>query len=273
MTAVAPPVRDVARMVRSLDSPESQVLKSEARTRVWRTLEAGEMARVIKLYRQRGALTCLRSRLSRFRTEREFRRLQHLTRWDIPCTPPVSWGWNRSAEHGHHEILVMEEIPNAVRLLEYLGRGIAATELVPLFQIVRRMHESGFCHQALYATNVLVNPRAPVEDRYFIADVPRSWTFPRSLVGSGAALHDLLDLVLEIEEAVGPRVEPRIESVALKHYGINQTTRARWTELRERQGDPRSKRTRAIRDLRIRVHWAFSWASMWRQRHHPPEAP
>lgn len=272
MRVLTPRIQDVQEVVESLDSPESRVLKRETRTRVWRTAGSGTEARVIKLYRLRGALNSLRSRLFRFRTEREFRRLQHLTRWKLPCTPPIAWGWNRSAQHGHHEVLVMDEVAHAVRLLEYLERKIDPAELIPLFQIVRRMHESGFCHQALYATNILVNPGAPPADRYFIADVPRSWTFPMSLVGRRAALYDLLDLVLEIEQAVGPPMESRIEPLALKHYGIDHATRARWTELRAQPDDPRSKRTRAIRDLRIRIWWVFSWASMGWRRQRPPRA-
>ncbi|MGB7218214.1 MAG: lipopolysaccharide kinase InaA family protein, partial [Vicinamibacterales bacterium] len=152
-------------LVATFDPPEASVIKREERTLIWREVRPGGDHVVVKLYRKRSAGSALRSRIMRFRTEREYRRLRHLQRWGIPCTEPLGWGAGWSREHGFHEVLLMREVPNALPLRDHLkaaldgqGKpGLASVPLDPLFRIVRRMHESGFCNQTLYARNVLVN--------------------------------------------------------------------------------------------------------------------
>lgn len=244
----------------TLDPPSDRILKREPGTLVWRETGPDGHPRVVKLYRRRGPMTVLRSRLTRFRAEREYRRLSHLQRWGVRCTQPLGWSTGRSEAHGRHEALVMRAVPGAVPLSERLPED-AATELVPLFQLVRRMHESGFCHQTLYARNVLVSPEEPPERRYFVADVPRSWTFPRRIVGTRMAWFDLLDLVWSLREAGLPPEHLPVEAYADSAEGL-------WPQKGGLAGlriapDPRSKRMRLMRDLAARIRWAAAWAGAW----------
>jgi tRNA A-37 threonylcarbamoyl transferase component Bud32 len=246
-------------LVRTLDPRPESVLKREEHTVVWReTTGAGEPV-IVKLYRMRGRAKSLRCRLTRFRTEREYRRLRHLVRWDIPCTVPVAWAAGWSEDHGHHEILLTREVPRAIQLGRYLReREVAPRDLAPLFRIVRRMHDSGFCHQALYLYNVLVDPDAPPESRFFISDVPRSWTFPRSITGTGMALYDLLDLTIELGQA-----GIRRDSIPLDTYGLDRSEK-RFLAL-EAKADPRTKRRRLVRDVTARLRWTEEWATSWKR--------
>lgn len=243
-------------LVATLHPPEAMILKREARTLVWRERRPDGTAIVVKLYRKRGLITVLRSRLLRFRTEREYRRLRHLQRSGIPCTEALAWGAGWSTEHGRHEILVMREVPHAVELGQYLKEGGVAP-LDPLYQIVRKMHESGFCCQTLYLRNVLLNRDAAPGEGYFLSDVPRSWTFPGSLVGSELALYDLFDLTFELEALGIP-----IDSIPLEAYGLDAEARIWWDRVRQK-GDPRTKATRRLRDLKARLRWAVSWTKAW----------
>ena len=249
-------------LVVSLHPEPDAILKLEDRTVVWREGEVGGTGKVVKLYRRRGGITALRSRVFRFRTEREFRRLQHLARWGIPCTPPQGWAAGWTPEHGHHEILVMEEVEGAVELGLHLAEG-GAMDLAPLFQMVRRMHESGFCHQTLYAANVLVsNQGRPGGGDFVMCDVPRSWTFPRSILGTSMARYDLLDLAASLVEVGVPPTE-----LSLEAYDLREGKRA--LDLLLAGKDPRGKRERALRDLAARARWAGAWLAVWKGRERP----
>jgi len=252
-----------ADLVDSLHPGPNAILKLEDRTVVWREGEGGGTGKVVKLYRRRGGITALRSRVFRFRTEREFRRLQHLARWGIPCTPPQGWAAGWTPEHGHHEILVMEEVAGAVELGLHLAGG-GEMDLAPLFRIVRRMHESGFCHQTLYAANVLVSKGKPGGDAFVMCDVPRSWTFPRSILGTSMARHDLLDLAASLVEVGVPPTE-----LPLLAYDAREGRLA--LDLLLGGADPRGKRKRSLRDLAARVRWAGAWMAFWMGRDRPAD--
>ncbi len=250
-------------LVDSLHPEHDAILKLEDRTVVWREEGAGGPGKVVKLYRRRGGSTALRSRIFRFRTEREFRRLQHLARWGIPCTPPLGWAAGWTPEHGHHEVLVMEEVPGAVELGVHLADA-EEMDLAPLFRIVRRMHESGFCHQTLYAANVLVSRGNPGRDAFVMCDVPRSWTFPRSLLGTSMARYDLLDLSASLVEVGVPPTE-----VPLQAYDSREGRMVMGLLL---EGvDPRGKRKRLRRDLTARIRWAGAWSASWKRRDRPAD--
>jgi hypothetical protein len=248
-------------LVDSLQPEHAAILKLEDRTVVWREGGGGETRRVVKLYRRRGRPTALRSRIFRFRTEREFRRLQHLARWGIPCTPPLGWAAGWTPEHGHHEVLVMEEVPGAVELGLHLADG-REMDLAPLFRIVRRMHESGFCHQTLYAANVLVSKGTPGGDTFVMCDVPRSWTFPRSILGTSMARYDLLDLAASLVEVGVPPTE-----LSLQAYDPREGKLA--LDLLLAGADPRGKGRRSLRDLAARIRWAGAWMAFWKGRQRP----
>jgi hypothetical protein len=233
------------------------LIKEKDRTWVWRGVRPSEGGAlptpiVLKLYRKRGRWNAVRSRLSRFRVEREWRRLRHLEAWGIPCTPPLGWGAGWAAEHGVWEFLLMREVERAHPLGDVLrGDPELRVDLAPLFRMVRRMHESGFLNQTLYVANILLAPNAEGEERFYLSDVPRSWTFPGSLVGTRRAQGDLLDLLFTLLE-VG--VDPA--RIPLEAYGEGGI---RWPTLP--MADPKTKRKRWIRDGVARLCWAAAWIS------------
>jgi hypothetical protein len=235
------------------------MLKREASTLIWRETGADGRPTVVKVYRRRGVMLAARSALFRFRVEREHRRLEHLLRHGVPCTEPLGWAHGYSRAHGFHEVLVTAEVAGAVPLDVFLAAGaVEPWTLAPLFRLVRCMHESGLCHQALYASNILVRPGVVPETRYVIADLPRSWTFPGSIVGTAMAALDVLDLAYTIVEAGVP-----IEAVPVEAYGSDGLTAHHWTgagteTLRKARG-ARTKGARARRDLGVRLRWASAW--------------
>jgi hypothetical protein len=245
---------------RTLDPDPASVIKREESTIVW-VEEGGDGGRTVaKLYRKRGRLTSLRGEVTGFRAQREWARLGHLERWNVPCTLPLAWAAGYSPSHGWHEVLVTREIPRAVTLDDYLEAVGAAAEIAPLLAIVRRMHESGFCHQTLYGRNVLVDPEANAAERYFIADVPRARVFPRSIVGSRPALLDLRDLYVDL--ALGG-YSP--EGVPWDSYGLTDRQRRKVTAPLP-EGNPRRGLGRQFRDVEVRLRCAGAWAAVWKGR-------
>lgn len=242
-----------------LDPPDSALIKHERGTWVWRERDSSGRGRVLKLYRHRGRWTALRSRVLRFRVEREYRRLRHLDRHGLSCTEPLGWWSGVSEAHGHHELLITTELSDAIQLRHYLAGGGDRGVLGPLYRTVRAMHESGFCNQTLFASNVLVEPAAPIEDRCHLADVPRSWTFPRSIAGTPMAWYDLLDLSLSIVETGVPW-----DAVPVDQYGLGSAGQRWWrAHGPERPGgavESRAKPIRQRRDAFTRVRWAWAWA-------------
>lgn len=269
-------------IVRSLDPPPASILKKEDRTLVWREDSPDGLPTVAKLYRKRGAVTELRSLVFRFRVEREFRRLAHLARWGVPVTIPLAWGHGWSRRDGFHELLVMEEVPASKPLDEWLrergpevdqGADLAGgdpgnaglVDLRPLVRSVRRMHESGLCHQTLYAANVLVRTERGGAEAFVLADIPRSWVFPHSLVGTRLALWDLLDLQYTLAEAGYPLQEGLIETYGREAF---TSTELQWWES-WRGADPKTKRLRLRRDLVARLRWAAAWVVLGWKRQRP----
>jgi hypothetical protein len=252
------------------------MLKRETGTLIWRETGADGRPTVVKVYRRRGVVSAARSALFRFRVEREHRRLEHLLRHGVPCTEPMGWAHGYSRAHGFHEVLVTAEVAGAVPLDVFLAAGaVEPWTLAPLFRLVRRMHESGLCHQALYASNILVRPGVAPENRYVIADLPRSWTFPGSIVGTSMAALDVLDLAYTIVEAGVP-----MDAVPVEAYGRAGLAARHWTadgaETLRRGRGARTKRARAWRDLGARLRWARAWgpsAGRWPGLGRPAPAP
>jgi len=256
-------------IVQSLVPPPASVLKREDRTLVWREQAPDGLPTVAKLYRKRGPVTELRSRLFRFRVEREFLRLAHLARWGVPVTIPLAWGHGWSRRDGFHELLLMKEVPAAKPLDEWLrelrerGGGGGQFDIRSLVCTVRRMHESGLCHQTLYAANVLVRTEPAGDVALVLSDIPRSWVFPHSLVGTRLALWDLLDLQYTLAEAGCFPEDELVETYGREAF---TSTDLRWMEVRL-GADPKTKRLRLRRDLVARLRWAAAWVVLgWKRR-------
>lgn len=242
-----------AELVHSLDPSEEAFLKWEEGTWIWREEHDGEPV-VIKMYRLRSRWDALRGRVFSVRAIREHHRLRHLARWGIPCTEPLASAAGHCDQHGFHEVLVMREVPDALQLGEYIRTRGTDVDLAPLFRMVRRMHESGFCHQTLYPVNILARQGVAPEDAYVMSDVPRSWVFPGSIVGTPMAAGDLRDLAWGLmQEGVPP------ESLPLDAYGDTPGLDL-GRELKSGR-NPKTKRRRLVRDIDARLRWtlALGW--------------
>lgn len=257
------PVSRATDLVPNLTPPSAARIKDEAGTVIWRFESADGVRLVAKLYRQRGRWSALRCRVTNFRAEREFQRLQHLMRWGVPCTIPFGWAHGWSPEHGYYELLVTEELLDVAELGDHLRASNGAANLQPLFRTVRQMHESGLCHQTLYARNVLIADATTAEPRYYICDVPRSFVFPRSIVGTSMARDDLDDLMASVTRSGG-----KIEAGDREAYGLGVGI-----SLDGRQSDRRSKRSRFLRDLRTRLYWLAAISAFWKRRATPRSVP
>jgi hypothetical protein len=176
---------------------------------------------VFKMYHHRGPVSWWRERRFRFRVQREFDSLTHLEHHGIPCSKPLFWSFGRSANHGRYEVLATREIPVAVplvRLLASLPPRQQAPDMSSLFQIVRRMHDSGLYHGSLYLRNVLVT-RIGSQDMFHIIDTPKAVVLPYSIVGRRLARTDLSDLTEGVVAYCGPDWTLPL----LLHYGMDRS--------------------------------------------------
>jgi hypothetical protein len=231
-------------------------LKKERGTWIWREAGPDGRFRIVKLYRHRGFHNALRSRATRFRAQREWSRLRHLVRWDVPSVVPLGWTHGYSRDHGYFEALVTLEIPEAVPLDKYLKTDCHAASLAPLYRIVRRMHDSGLCSQTLYARNIVVQPGAPPDQRYSLLDLPRSWLFPGSIAGTSMARCDLLDLTRSIRLAGIAPGEIPVEAYARENEGGHRQALAKLPHRNHAFG----KWSRKGREARTRLRWLLAWA-------------
>ncbi|MFQ5566976.1 MAG: lipopolysaccharide kinase InaA family protein [Paracoccaceae bacterium] len=134
----------------------ARLFKEEQSTVVWVSPAATGERIVLKLYRHRGLWHALRCRVTRYRVQREHERLSHLVQWDVPCTPPRGWSHGYSRENGFYELLATVMVPGARDLESHLKNG-RECDFRPILAAIRRMHESGLCHHALYARNILIS--------------------------------------------------------------------------------------------------------------------
>ena len=165
---------------------------------------------VVKMYRRRGLLDPLRRLVVPYRAEREFGLLARLRASGIPCPEPIRWSHGKEKRHGRYEILVTREIPATVPLTSLLKRARSAVpDLAPLFQLARRMHDSGVAHGAFYPTNVLVSVPTGNSPRYHLIDLAHGCHFRHGIAGSRPAIYDVLDMLRAIERLMPLHECPR----------------------------------------------------------------
>ena len=152
---------------------------------------------VLKLYSHRGLWHAFRCWITRYRVEREYDSLSHLVLCGVPCTAPSDWTHGYSSRYGFYELLATVMVPEAIDLQAHLNHG-RPCDFRLLFSTVRRLHESGCCHHALFSRNVLISPNVAGSDSFTICDVARSRIFPNSIVGTRLALLDLADLAHDL---------------------------------------------------------------------------
>ena len=172
-------------------------IKTETGSLIWSEARPDGDRVVVKMYRHRPMLDPLRHLATEYRVEREYRILDLLHRSGIACVEPLSWSHGRDRANGLHEILTTREIAGAAPLAGLLqgGAGRAVPDLAPLFRLVRRMHERGVVHGALYPTNVLVAGLPGGPPRFHLLDLAHGRVFSRGIVGTRPADFDLLDLL------------------------------------------------------------------------------
>ena len=232
-----------------LPAPEI-VIKEELNTVVWVTHSSSGERIVLKLYRHRGMWNAFRCWVAEYRAEREFERLSHLVGWDIPCTRPADWTHGYSREHGFYEMLATVFVPDTLDLEAYLKRK-RSCDLQPLFAAINRMHDSGFCHHALYARNILISDGTAMSNNFAICDVPRSRVFPQSLLGTRMALLDVADLAASLMRLGIPR-----DVIPLDAYGLSPAERKRLSKMID--GYRQNRLRRVVRDGESRIRHFFA---------------
>lgn len=170
---------------------------------IWEDVLDDGMVAVLKLYPHRGPVSWEREKRFRFRVEREFRGLERLVAGSVPCTEPLFWTVGRHARLGRFEVLATRKIPDAVPLSAWVGTDEGWPSLEGLMPLVRRMHEAGVFHGALWLKNILTTPAADGGHDFHLLDMPKAMLFPSSIVGSRMAAMDLLDLLWWVRKESG----------------------------------------------------------------------
>lgn len=226
---------------------EATIVKDEPRTVVWRTTLPSGAAGFVKSYRHRSLYDFTRESLTRFRVQREFDALCFLARRSIPCARPICWGRGQSETAGRFETLVTFERPDTVGLKDWLRTEAADGRWIePAARLLRQAHEAGFYHGALAPRNLLLRP-APKVACYFI-DTPKSIVFPRSVVGTRMARHDLMVFLGEIARVTGAGPLPEF----LATYGTEPAAITRLVEAALRYRPNRNTRARMRAEFLIR---------------------
>ena len=232
-------------------------IKQEDKTLVWRlqlALPGPVETGVVKLYRRRGVGNRFRGGILPFRVQREFAALCILADGGVPCSQPLAWGWGFAPEHGYFELLVTREIPGAVSLKEYLATGdrrLRSEDFLALFDGLRRMHERGVYHGALWPKNILLAKASEGAWEFHLIDLARAVRFPGTLCGTAMARFDLLSLLYSLAQT-----NAGFDSEAmLRRYGYDAA------EAREIAAQAR--RYRSSRHLRNRLALTFQLRALW----------
>jgi hypothetical protein len=228
----------------SLDD-DVDIIKNERRTVIWVPASSGSDRQILKLYRRRGIVNFLRCRITRFRVQREYDHLRHLVHWGIPCPAPQAWNQGFAPTHGFYELLATSLVEDCVNLETWLRQG-KSCDLQPLFASVRRMHDSGCCHHALFSRNILISKDEVGNDRFAICDMARSRIFANSVVGTRLARLDIAGLVNDLVRLGVPQRE-----IPYDAYDLSSAESSRLEKLINRYAN--NKLRRVVRDGESRI--------------------
>ncbi len=111
------------------------------------------------------------------RAERAFRKAYHLELVGIPTARPIAAANQRVGGLPWHSYFLMEEIPNVVELPDW--KGDLRRVVRDMAELVARLHNEGFRHRDLKATNILVGPAGQLylidlEGLRYMKTVPRA---------------------------------------------------------------------------------------------------
>ncbi len=229
-------------------APGQVLIKVEFGTLIWSEPIPDGGRAVMKMYRQRPFHDPARRLLLSYRADREYRALSHLVRHGIPCSEPLSWTRGRHHLHGRYELLATREIVDVAALDVLLQQPGAVTDLAPLFQLARRMHDSGVSHGAFVPRNILASFPVHGVPAFHVIDMAYSRIFPRGIAGTRMASFDLLDLLHQVRLYFPPE---RCRAW-LVDYGLGESAAdSLMTRLaRHRPGRPWRHLRRAETDLR-----------------------
>lgn len=200
-----------------LDLPNSELIKHEEVTLIWRGVFIDGKQVVVKLYR-RGMLVRCHSLTTYFRVQREFDGLSQLERLGIPCAIPLFWGHGNYGPYGWGEMLVTELVEQSQSLrdlLSVLSEARGSLDLSPLFADMARMHAAGLHHGMLRTRNILVR-NYPMQPVFALIDLPRFHLFPRDIRGKRMARYDVMALC----EGLFPYFPEDTMRLWLSAYGI-----------------------------------------------------
>jgi len=238
------PIGSLGFRIENPDPAVQQWLKKERRTLIWAG-QFGDEPAVFKLYRKREPWHTFRCALTRYRVEREYRTMRHLSSHDVPCPEPLGWASGHCPAHGYFELLVMRRVPKAVDLQTLIENGYRP-DVTAVFSLARSMHEAGVCSQVLVSRNVLVvdSERTP---HFTLIDFPRARIFPRSVVGTRVAEFDLIMLIQDLS---GLGTEPSTSQMT--GYGMTRKeARALTAAAAQRRT---GKYARRLADAECRIH-------------------
>lgn len=241
--------------------PPDALLKREEKTWIWRVPLPSGGNGIAKMYRRRGLWSRLRGWILPLRVRREFAALAVLTDGRVPCSEPLWWGWGHAKEHGHFEILITREIPDAIDL-KACHAGSAnrprSADYLSLFDTLRRMHECGIYHGALWPKNILLTMRASQEMAFHLVDLARSIQFPGNIFDTRPARFDLLSLLYGLA-----RVCPDFDAESLaRRYGMSAPGAH---EIAERSRQYRSTRhQRNWQSLAVQTCSMLAHLGLWR---------
>lgn len=231
------------------------IITSEPGTFIWRGALPDGTPTVFKMYRRRPLTTVCRSRLSRFRVEREYDALTFLKQHGIRCSEPLLWTYGRSPAYGWYEILATREIAAARPFSEILDgdRDLGAMDLVPLYQMIRTLHRTGLQHGALIPRNMLVTRGHDVRWTFHMIDMPRAIAFPADILGTRMANMDLMDLTGPVRARFGDGAARML----LGHYGLSEEESSALFEDLEQYHPNRHTRTRLRGEFKLRAFVAW----------------
>lgn len=144
-----------------LSTSDYEVLSRSSDTLIWRNSKIAAPKQLIyKLYFGRGPISWIRFHLYKFRVQREFEALFYLEQKKVPASRPVAWKKGRNPKLGdRYEVLVTEEIPNAVPFIDlWQDASIKSRQKLQLLhqcmQLISQMHDAGLHHGAMYPRNI-----------------------------------------------------------------------------------------------------------------------
>ena len=240
--------------LKTLVAPDTNSIIEQGKDSVvWRLKLPGGESAVGKIYRRRGWVSRFRGGAFPFRVQREYNGLCVLADSGIPCSAPLLWGQGFAAEHARFEILVTREIPDVMNLSALTAAGMrkpSTNDLLPLFDVLRRMHQCGVYHGALWPKNIMMTTAPERERAFHVIDLARTIRFPSDITGTTMARFDLLSLLY----GLGRRCPEFDAETALRRYG--------YAPEEAREIAEQARRYRSTRHLRNRLGLTFKIRSL-----------